>query len=862
MSSINESNIINVDDSAIIANTPMVVIENNGKPIAVPIMSGGADVSGVTATPDDVLNTVKFVDSSGNLVDGAIAEITPVVIGNNVVIPKGFNAQARTLEVGQGSSSSNVAIYRCTEYDSGEAIPAYSNITVSGITSDSAANGAMILLDRTATGGNRLWGNDSYRLGYDSFNEHWCFYDSSNVYMPWADSAMFKAKCIYTTNEGTNANKINWHDATVDGDGFQTEVFDTRRIQSESGNYGFYYWFMLKLKAGVEYTLGMPKDCGTLGGKDCFVYNTKGDQLVRCNLDKTANGVEFNYGNTYTPTVDEVVYIKVGNASSSGYNGTFYLYCYPAPEVIDYVNKEPWQCTWQAVTGTGNIAMTAQAVAERSATGIKVWSGYTGTQDASTKEWSFGNAVKSNMLVKGITPRVGNIYAEDTSLHVANIYTKPPENGKMVALFHYDNKQSVFVDSTETCMMTTDSQWYIVEDHAKFGRGSWFYNYMNFHTGMGGKIIGLPELDAFTIEFWHWYDAYYDKFGGPLIISENDEDNHGDYGATWLSGVNFQEGSPFYSKKRWFHHALVREAGSQMVTEYIDGKPAAMYQFAPKLGGGRGVWVCAGGVEMGQSGNIGNRMDELAIFNYARYHGEFTPPTEPYANVISGLGRQKGEPREVEVTGIESIIFANDPGYNLIDQTATGTSRRWVTADGQWYIYFDWDMEGTWVIANKTAAYDDGWVCAARLRYYDDADPGAEDFDPIGHSGWVDYYTDKPITVRRLREPIEDDPSITRITLTGAGLQEVDGKYFYDSNPNALIIYKSDFVTTTCAAFFGGEYCIHQCPDEKSYNFGMYYLARVRSPLSILYKIERSKFAQSGASWTVVTGDSPAPRNA
>jgi hypothetical protein len=143
----------------------------------------------------------------------------------------------------------------------------------------------MTLLDRTARDGNRLWVKDNYRLGYDSYNGYWCFYNSSNVYMPWADNAMFKAKCIYTTNEGTNTNKINWHDITVDNNGFQTEVFDTKNTQAESGNYGFYYWFMLKLKAGVEYTFGMINDVGNIQSKNIMLYKADGNEVWLDNYD-------------------------------------------------------------------------------------------------------------------------------------------------------------------------------------------------------------------------------------------------------------------------------------------------------------------------------------------------------------------------------------------------------------------------------------------------------------------------------------------------------------------------------------------------------------------------------------------------
>lgn len=696
------------------------------------------DYSQITTAEASDIAIGKSAVLHGVLTTGTMPNATATVSGNKVTISYGkISAQVITVEVPE-SGGGNVSIYRCTEYDNGEAIPAYSNFLINDLEAH-GANGLYQLENRNLTNSDRCWTFERYKVGYDNIARYWCLYDTLNVYMPWADLAIAKAPCLYTTNEGTQANKIDWYTATADDENHNTSlVYNSKTQQPSEGQYGFYFWFMLKLKAGVEYTLGIIKG-GTLQGRVCYVYNTEHEEMFRCTADKTINGVELDYGNTYTPTADEIVYIKAGNHSYQYYGGTFQLYCYPAPEVIDDLNLEPWQCTW-----TPNITMTAVPVAERSATGVQVWKGYRGTQNEETKEWSFDNSIKSGMAVQGITPQVGKIYTEDTSLQVGNLHTAVPTGGKMVALFHFDKKQNVFVDSTETCMMTADGQWYVNEGYAKFGTGSWFYNYMDVNSWMGGKIQGLPELDAFTVEFWHWYDGYYDKFGGPLLIVANDNSNN--YGVDWLSGINYQPGNKFYIKQRYFHHALVRDAGSDKVVEYIDGVPAAVYTFAPKFGG-RDVWVCAGGAEPGNSGNIGNRMDELAIFNYAKYHGQFEPPTEPYPNIISGLGRPKGSPREVTVSGITGIPFANDPGYALKNAGSTGTSRQWGTEDGQWYIYFDWDSNYCWTIANKTSTWEDGYICAARLVTSDDVDQSMNDFEPIGHDGWTDNITNKKISV-------------------------------------------------------------------------------------------------------------------
>lgn len=69
--------------------------------------SGGADVSGVTATPDDVLASAKFVDKTGTLKSGTIQTVTLTRNGNTVSVQKGYVAEnaSVTIESSSGGSS-------------------------------------------------------------------------------------------------------------------------------------------------------------------------------------------------------------------------------------------------------------------------------------------------------------------------------------------------------------------------------------------------------------------------------------------------------------------------------------------------------------------------------------------------------------------------------------------------------------------------------------------------------------------------------------------------------------------------------------------------------------------------------------
>ena len=67
----------------------------------------GADVSGVTATPSDVLSGKKFVDSAGTLQTGTIATKTSsnlTASGATVTVPAGYYASQATKSISSGSA--------------------------------------------------------------------------------------------------------------------------------------------------------------------------------------------------------------------------------------------------------------------------------------------------------------------------------------------------------------------------------------------------------------------------------------------------------------------------------------------------------------------------------------------------------------------------------------------------------------------------------------------------------------------------------------------------------------------------------------------------------------------------------------
>lgn len=397
------------------------------------------------------------------------------------------------------------------------------------------------------------------------------------------------------------------------------------------------------------------------------------------------------------------------------------------------------QPTFARGTGqaTGTLTLARQDIAERPATGVKVWAGYKATQDTETLEWSFADSITSNLQVKGAIPIVGRIYSADTTVQVASLTEDTP--GQMVCLAHFDgfahNTAPSFVDGTDTCIISIMSQASISTERAKFGNGSWWGNYRAVAWNGGFNVIGLPAIPGdFTVEFWHYYSNYTD-FGGLILYVYYDQEE-----VASLNAVKLAETHPQYIENEWFHHAFVRQGST--VTEYINGVKVATHEFTATLGGNYGLAVYGGG--WSQS-DVRNNIDEFAIWNYARYVKNFTPPFVAYEDKPSGLRTPDTAVGEVTVSGIKSISWANSKSYTLDDDDYNPEypiSRCWVTVDGKWYIFFN-DMDGRWVIANSQYYDDDGFVVAAYIasnedQYY---------IDPIGNSDWVDAATKTKVKV-------------------------------------------------------------------------------------------------------------------
>ena len=74
------------------------------------IGGGDIDLTGVTVTADKLLEGVVAVDGSGSKITGTIQTVTAAVSGDNVVVPAGFHAEAKSFPVSGGADVSGVTV--------------------------------------------------------------------------------------------------------------------------------------------------------------------------------------------------------------------------------------------------------------------------------------------------------------------------------------------------------------------------------------------------------------------------------------------------------------------------------------------------------------------------------------------------------------------------------------------------------------------------------------------------------------------------------------------------------------------------------------------------------------------------------
>ena len=223
-------------------------------------------------------------------------------------------------------------------------------------------------------------------------------------------------------------------------------------------------------------------------------------------------------------------------------------------------------------------------------------------------------ALQSTISTDGVV----KIYSNDRCSGSVLIFTMPIDSiddsvlQDLIALYHFEEPSKEFIDSTGTSQIQPNSMCTFDTTH-KHGSGS-------VCKGSGGSlsVTNLPHMSAFTIEWWQ-YDLQAKGDGGILLSWNNGVD---------ITMPTIDASSSKYKAKEWKHIAVSKSVDGPVsvyvngdligfstvdseITEYADG--FTLYGSMSETGGAKVCYI-----------------DELAVFNYARYHESFTPPAEYY----------------------------------------------------------------------------------------------------------------------------------------------------------------------------------------------------------------------------------------
>ena len=362
------------------------------------------------------------------------------------------------------------------------------------------------------------------------------------------------------------------------------------------------------------------------------------------------------------------------------------------------------------------------------AAGGASWSGHKATQGADGS-WSFAEAVTNDLTVAGYYPVVGRIYNQDTTVWARDLFVQ--QEGKMVLLLSFEKKVAGNMDDTDTCFIheADASRYQMPYSSIPKLFGDYAISGIGYTDTRGIKTRSLPEMDEFTLEFYFSSSSDF-YFGGYHIIYMPPEN-----GKIQITlEVSKDTTGDKLLKNIWHHCAYVRRRGTGIVTVYVDGVKHSDIQFDKPIGGSRLTTIGSG-----TSGYV----DQLAIFNYAKYTSDFTPDYKEYLPIVSGLNQFDYPTREVGVSGC-ACRFVNNKSYALMDSSATGTNRVWASSDGKYYIRYEWE---TWYLTDSLG-YSENAITYASLSVPMDPDTWMPlDIDPIGYPDWKDNFTNQPISV-------------------------------------------------------------------------------------------------------------------
>ena len=432
---------------------PTVTPTLNGNTVTVPAgfvasaqeftVSSGADLSGVTATAETVLDTVKFVDKDGVLYSGSIPTVTPTLDGNTVTVPAGFVASAKEFVVSGAGGSDNVEyayyagngkaqvldlsgtspvnsgepvdidavlfrtgqneplisggatqFYRCSSYDSG-IVPSETELyTV--MSWAEGVNGIYHAADYTASGADAVFqhasGSKLLPVQSEDDPSQW------TLQLQSADGSV-----IGYTDSFTSADNV-WSLAQYlyANDG----PLAIRRCKFSNAD------VILAANAGVPAVNGIYARVNSGSFMDFFAADTV-DAWINSDGSVT---IDVSAGDWSDELETETAMMSV---SITGTGTAYYtkwqdipLYEWSISDVSE-LNSQTWEFGSAGVFPAPGFV---NKIAIPESLHPPVWSGTQAVQDAATGKWSFSSTITNDLAVNGFEPVAGKIYSADTTV--------------------------------------------------------------------------------------------------------------------------------------------------------------------------------------------------------------------------------------------------------------------------------------------------------------------------------------------------------------------------------------------------------------------------------------------------------------
>ena len=295
-----------------------------------------------------------YITADGKFQSLDLSGETPIDSGEPIVV------DAVTFSTGKDSPDYNgggnsIQLYRCISTQPDTPLPAHANAVINGDVQPSAILGDYANEDPVNKGTNRTFSNAEYRIGYDKTNDAWCISSKSDAPFNYVNSVFYASCAGISTQDGTFSNPIWWDsEGVASADRLTTKGYSTNEAPyDDEGMYGGWN-FYVRLKAGVEYTIGMvcPEATDdTWYEAYMYLYDMSRKSLASASSTQSA----IQIGNAavtlyfkYTPTADGIYIINMYDEYDSI---TSPIACSPAPELSTMPSDDLFEQTQWNIGG-------------------------------------------------------------------------------------------------------------------------------------------------------------------------------------------------------------------------------------------------------------------------------------------------------------------------------------------------------------------------------------------------------------------------------------------------------------------------------------------------------------------------------